>query len=90
MNGFVHTAEGFAKYCAASSNTCSGNFTDLVGKRAMGYYDQDFLNYYYYMASQLRDLGSLVLAGGEQERSESSGDLYRRHDAGPGTRPGKQ
>ncbi len=52
MNGFVHTAEGFAKYCAASSNTCSGNFTDLVGKRAMGYYDQDFLNYYYYMASQ--------------------------------------
>jgi phospholipase C len=51
MNGFVHTAEGFAKYCAPL-NTCSGNFTDLVGKRAMGYYDQDFLNYYYYMASQ--------------------------------------
>ncbi len=51
MNGFVHTAEGFAKYCAPIS-TCSGNFTDLVGKRAMGYYDQDFLNYYYYMASQ--------------------------------------
>jgi phospholipase C len=51
MNGFVHTAEGFAKYCAPIT-TCSGNFTDLVGKRAMGYYDQDFLNYYYYMASQ--------------------------------------
>jgi phospholipase C len=51
MNGFVHTAEGFAKYCAPLT-TCSGNFTDLVGKRAMGYYDQDFLNYYYYMASQ--------------------------------------
>ena len=32
--------------------TCSGNFTDLTGQRAMGYYDQDFLNYYYYMASQ--------------------------------------
>jgi phospholipase C len=50
MNGFVHTAEGFANYCATSLS-CSGNFTDLVGKRAMGYYDQDFLNYYYYMAS---------------------------------------
>jgi phospholipase C len=50
MNGFVHTAEGFANYCA-TSGTCSGTFTDLVGKRAMGYYDQDFLNYYYYMAS---------------------------------------
>ena len=24
----------------------------LTGERAMGYYDQDFLNYYYYMASQ--------------------------------------
>ena len=51
MDGFVHTAEGFAKSCAASG-TCSGNFTDLSGRRAMGYYDQDFLNYYYYMASQ--------------------------------------
>jgi phospholipase C len=51
MNGFVHTAEGFANYCA-TSGTCSGSFTDLTGKRAMGYYDQDFLNYYYYMASQ--------------------------------------
>jgi phospholipase C len=51
MNGFVHTAEGFAKSCA-SSGTCSGNFTDLHGQRAMGYYDQGFLNYYYYMASQ--------------------------------------
>jgi phospholipase C len=51
MDGFVHTAEGFAKSCALSG-TCSGNFTDTAGKRAMGYYDQDFLNYYYYMASQ--------------------------------------
>ena len=31
---------------------CSGDFTDLNGQRAMGYYDQDFLNYYYFMASQ--------------------------------------
>lgn len=51
MDGFVHNAEGFAKACAASK-TCSGNFTDLTGRRAMGYYDQTYLNYYYYMASQ--------------------------------------
>ena len=51
MDGFVHTAEGFAKACSASGN-CSGKFTDLSGRRAMGYYDQDYLNYYYYMASQ--------------------------------------
>jgi len=52
MDGFVHTAEGFAKNCAQPGSGCSGNFTDLNGKRAMGYYDQHFLNYYYYMASQ--------------------------------------
>ncbi len=52
MDGFVHNAEGYAKSCAASGATCSGSFTDLTGKRAMGYYDQTFLNYYYYMASQ--------------------------------------
>jgi phospholipase C len=51
MDGFVHNAEGFAKSCA-NSGTCSGKFTDLTGQRAMGYYDQTFLNYYYYMASQ--------------------------------------
>ncbi|MHB1936571.1 MAG: alkaline phosphatase family protein [Acidobacteriaceae bacterium] len=51
MNGFVHNAEGYAKSCAASGS-CSGNFTDLTGERSMGYYDQRFLNYYYYMASQ--------------------------------------
>jgi len=51
MDGFVHTAEGFAKSCNASGK-CSGAYTDVTGQRAMGYYDQDFLNYYYYMASQ--------------------------------------
>ncbi|MGH9588513.1 MAG: alkaline phosphatase family protein [Acidobacteriaceae bacterium] len=51
MNGFVSNAEGYAKYCA-KSGSCSGEFSDTTGKRAMGYYDQDFLNYYYYMASQ--------------------------------------
>jgi phospholipase C len=47
LDGFVHTAEGYAK-----SGAGSGDFTDLTGQRAMGYYDQNFLNYYYYMASQ--------------------------------------
>jgi phospholipase C len=51
MDGFVHIAEGFAKSCA-SSGKCSGAFTDTGGARAMGYYDDGFLNYYYYMASQ--------------------------------------
>jgi len=51
MSGFVHTSEGYAKSCA-TSGTCSGAYTDQTGQRAMGYYDQDFLNYYYYMASQ--------------------------------------
>ena len=53
MDGFVHTAEGYAKHCADPASKCQGGqFTDLVGQRAMGYYDQDYLNYYYYMASQ--------------------------------------
>jgi phospholipase C len=52
MSGFVHNGEGFAKSCSLPGATCSGSFTDLTGQRVMGYYDQDFLNYYYYMASQ--------------------------------------
>jgi phospholipase C len=53
MDGFVHTAEGYAKYCAIPANNCTGGqFTDLSGQRAMGYYDETYLNYYYYMASQ--------------------------------------
>ena len=53
MDGFVHTAEGYANFCANPASKCTGGqFTDLVGQRAMGYYDQDYLNYYYFMASQ--------------------------------------
>ena len=55
MDGFVHNAEGYAKSCSKSGPTsglCAGSFSDLTGKSSMGYYDQDFLNYYYYMASQ--------------------------------------
>ena len=51
MSGFVHNGEGYDKSCA-SSGTCGGAFTDSTGERAMGYYDETFLNYYYYMASQ--------------------------------------
>jgi phospholipase C len=58
MDGFVHTAEDFAIFCSQTNTNgqpnCpgAGTFTDFEGKRAMGYYDQGFLNYYYYMASQ--------------------------------------
>lgn len=51
LDGFVHTSEGYAKYCI-SSGSCGGQYTDSTGERAMGYYDQGYLNYYYYMASQ--------------------------------------
>jgi phospholipase C len=51
MDGFVHDAEGYAKSCS-SSGSCAGSFPDLTGMVSMGYYDQDLLNYYYYMASQ--------------------------------------
>ncbi len=52
MDGFVHTAQGYATHCAEPGSGCGGDYTDTVGERAMGYYDEDFLNYYYYMASQ--------------------------------------
>ncbi len=51
MDGFVHDAQGYAASCAASGN-CSGDFTDTAGQRAMGYFDQQYLNYYYFMAAQ--------------------------------------
>jgi phospholipase C len=52
MDGFVHNAEGYAESCANGGGSCAGTFTDTEGQRAMGYYDETFLNYYYYMASQ--------------------------------------
>jgi phospholipase C len=53
MDGFVHTAEDYAK-----GGFGDGSFTDLTGQRAMAYYRDTGvsgapeLNYYYYMASQ--------------------------------------
>ena len=59
MDGFVHTAEGFAKDGASGgAGNPEGTFTDLTGQRAMAYYTDTSvsgapqLNYYYYMASQ--------------------------------------
>ncbi len=54
MDGFVHTAEGYAKSCSGGTAVCAGSFSssNLTGRRAMGFYDQDTLNYYYAMASQ--------------------------------------
>ena len=52
MDGYVHNAEGYAKSCQSGGGSCAGTFTDTEGQRAMGYYDETFLNYYYYMASQ--------------------------------------
>lgn len=54
MDGFVHNAEGYTNSCSVpgAAGACAGTFTDTTGRRSMGYYDQDFLNYYYYMASQ--------------------------------------
>jgi phospholipase C len=59
MDGFVHTAEGYANSCSQNPGGCAGTFTDFAGERAMAYYqDVDAtgsspeLNYYYFMASQ--------------------------------------
>jgi phospholipase C len=59
MDGFVHTAEDFAKNGAgAGAGSPEGVFTDFTGQRAMAYYAETSasgaaqLNYYYFMASQ--------------------------------------
>ncbi|MDQ1450662.1 MAG: phospholipase [Acidobacteriaceae bacterium] len=50
-NGFVSNEVGFTNFKCGGTAPCTG-FSDTTGDRAMGYYDQTFLNYYYYMASQ--------------------------------------
>lgn len=49
MNGFVYNAAAFA----IDSNAAGANpqYTDTQGLRAMGYYDDSDLNFYYFMAS---------------------------------------
>ena len=52
MQGYVSNGDGFANSkCPGGVGPCTG-FSDTSGDRTMGYYDQTFLNYYYYMASQ--------------------------------------
>ncbi len=51
MDGFVHIAAGFAQF-ANSSGDIFHHYFDERGTRAMGYYDQTELPYYYFMASQ--------------------------------------
>lgn len=48
MDGFVYTAATFAREESAKGNV----YADLDGIRAMGYYDETHLPYYYFMASQ--------------------------------------
>jgi phospholipase C len=58
MDGFVHTAENYAKDANAGDIAGEGTFSDFAGQRAMAYYQDTStkgtpeLNYYYYMASQ--------------------------------------
>jgi len=49
MDGFVYNAANFA----INENAGGANppYTDILGERAMGYYDWTDLNYYYFMAS---------------------------------------
>jgi phospholipase C len=52
MNGYASNGDGFANSkCPGGVGPCTG-YTDVTGDRTMGYYDEGFLNYYYYMASQ--------------------------------------
>jgi phospholipase C len=52
-NGFVSNEVGYTNFkCGGAALAPCTGFTDTTGDRAMGYYDQGFLNYYYYMASQ--------------------------------------
>ena len=49
MNGFVYNAASFAIH--SNEGGASPPYTDTQGLRAMGYYDDSDLNYYYFMAS---------------------------------------
>ena len=86
MDGFVHTAEGYAKSCAASGSCSGGSSRITAGQRAMGYYDQGFLNYYYYMASQfaLSDRWFSPVSSKTVGQSHCHDD--RRDNAGAGAR----
>lgn len=48
MNGFAYSAAVYAQ----DNNAGGGNFVDVQGLRAMAYYDDSDLPYYYFMATQ--------------------------------------
>lgn len=48
MDGFVYSAAHYARQETAAGN----GYADLDGLRAMGYYDETHLPYYYFLASQ--------------------------------------
>jgi phospholipase C len=48
MDGFVYSAAHYAQ----DSNAAGGNYTDTAGLRAMSYYTDADLPYYYFMATQ--------------------------------------
>jgi len=53
MDGFVHNCRGIREELHEwRRELFSRAFTITDGERAMGYYDEGMLNYYYYMASQ--------------------------------------
>jgi phospholipase C len=49
MDGFVYNAAKFAN--DENAGGANPQYTDLIGARAMGYYDGTDLNYYYFLAS---------------------------------------
>jgi phospholipase C len=49
-NGFVHIAAGFAQF--ANSQGDMFHYFEVRGARAMGYFDETILPYYYFMAAQ--------------------------------------
>jgi phospholipase C len=49
-NGFVHITAGFSQF--ANSQNDAHHYTDVRGARNMGYYDETFLPFYYFLAAQ--------------------------------------
>lgn len=95
MDGFVHTAEGCVKFCnqinpVTGLPNCAGlgAFGDTAGKRAMGYYDQGLLNYYYWDGITIRVVGSVVFPGCERERAKPNCHHDRGHHPGISSPPG--
>jgi len=81
MDGFVHTAEGFA-----ASGAGDGQIHRLGRPGAMGYYDQDLLNYYYYMASQFAVSDRWFSPVSSKSTPNRIADHDRRNHPGPGER----